>query len=85
MRDTTNYSKKFFVILMTPVIKYSLTRVTLLLSTYHWMLGCIFRRNSIYSGTFLSHPEELRYPMQPENGKGIKRNARGICICHKYS
>ena len=42
-------------------------------------LGCIFfRRNSVYSGTFLSYPAELRFPMPPENGKGTKRNAKGM-------
>ena len=35
-------------------------------------LGCIFRRNYVYSGTFLSYSAEMRVPMPPENGKVIK-------------
>ena len=33
-------------------------------------LGCILRRNSVYSGTFLSYPAELCFPIPLENGKG---------------
>ena len=48
-------------------------------------LGCIFRRNSVYSGTFLSYPAELHCPMPLENGKGTERNSKGMCIYHRYS
>ena len=48
-------------------------------------LGCIFQRNSVYSGTFLSYPEELRFSMPPENRKGKKRNAKGICLYQSCS
>ena len=41
-------------------------------------VGCIFRRNSVCPGTFLSYPAELCFPMPPENGKGMKRNATGM-------
>ena len=41
-------------------------------------LCCIFRSNSVYSGTFLLYPPELRLSMPPENRKGTKRNAKGI-------
>ena len=35
-----------------------------------------FRRNSVYSCTFISYPAELGFPMSPENGKGTKRNSK---------
>ena len=40
---------------------------------------------SVYSGAFLSYPAELRYPMPPENVKGTKRNAKGMCLYQRYS
>ena len=39
-------------------------------------LGCVFRRNFVYSGTFLLFPAELRYLMPPENGKVTKSSAK---------
>ena len=36
-------------------------------------IGCILRRNSVYSGTFLLYPEKLRYHIPPENGKITKK------------
>ena len=44
-----------------------------------------FRRNSGYSGTFLSYPAEIRYPMPPENGKETKSNTRLMCLYQRYS
>ena len=38
-----------------------------------------FRRNYVYSVTFLSYPAELRYPMSPENRKVTKGKAKGMC------
>ena len=43
------------------------------------------RRNSIQSGTFLSYPAELRFPIPPENRKGTKRNAKIMCLYQRYS
>ena len=48
-------------------------------------LGCIFRRNNVCYVTFLSYPAELRYPIPPENGKGKKRNSKGMFIHQRYS
>ena len=45
---------------------------------FGFYLGCIFRRNSVYSGTFLLYPAELHFPMPPENGKRTKKNAKGM-------
>ena len=44
-----------------------------------------FRRNSVYSGTFLSYPSELRYSIPLENGKRTKRAAKGMCLYQCYS
>ena len=41
------------------------------------ILGCIFRKSSVYSVTFLSYPAKLQLTMSPENGKRTKRNAKG--------
>ena len=40
--------------------------------TVTWGIGCIFRRNSGYSSTFLPYPAELSFHMPPENGNGKK-------------
>ena len=39
-----------------------------------------FRRNSVYSVTFLSYPVEIRFPMPPENRKGKKSNDKVMCL-----
>ena len=48
-------------------------------------LGCIFKRNYVYSGSLLSKPAELCFPMSPGNGKGTIRNAKGMCLYQRYS
>ena len=50
-----------------------------------YSLGCIVRRNSVYSSTFLSYPAEISFPMPPQNRKGTKRNARVMCLYQRYS
>ena len=47
--------------------------------------GYIFWRNPIYSGTFLSYPEQLRYALPPENRKIMKRNTKIMCLYQRYS
>ena len=37
-----------------------------------------FRRNSVFYGTFLLYPVELRYPMPPENGNVKKELQRNV-------
>ena len=54
-----------------------LTIKRLILVADSWCLVCISQRNSLYSGTFLLYPVELRFPMPPENWKGTKMNAKG--------
>ena len=43
------------------------------------------RSNSVYSGTFLLYPAELRFPMPPKNGKGKKVMPKERCIYQHYS
>ena len=51
---------------------------------YSVLLGCIFRRDSVYSGTFLSYPADIRYHTPPENGKLTKSNTKWLCLYQRY-
>ena len=60
------------------VFKEMLQPYFLLLSAYSYTVASFYfaeelQINSVYYGTFLSYPEEICYPMPPENVKGTPK------------